>query len=62
MQPIGSPGREMAYKAVSKMAYESPNRAGPPALIISRKSLVGIEKTAYINAVPTPDVNGSVKK
>jgi len=60
-KPIGSPDRETAYKAISKMAYEDPHHVficWAPQMIVARKGIVGIEKTAYIDAAPIPDVRG----
>jgi hypothetical protein len=60
-KPIGSPDRETAYKVISKMAYEDPHHVficWAPQMIVARKGIVGIEKTAYIDAAPIPDVRG----
>jgi len=56
---IGSPDREAAYKAISRMAYDDPQQifvCWSPIMILARKDLTGIEQTAYINAVPIPDI------
>ncbi|MEO8752788.1 MAG: hypothetical protein ABI624_08915, partial [Casimicrobiaceae bacterium] len=55
---VGSPERETAYKAISRMAYEDPHQilvCWSPTLVVARKGLAGIDKTAYIKAVPIPD-------
>ena len=56
---IGSPEREAAYKAISRMSYENPHNifvCWTKLLIVARKDVVGIDKTAYVNAVPIPDI------
>ena len=56
---IGTPEREAAFKAVSKIAYEAPNQiyvCWSPNVLVVRKGIVGIENTAYLNAAPIPDV------
>jgi peptide/nickel transport system substrate-binding protein len=66
-KPIGSPEREAAYKAISKMAYDDPRHifvCWSPTIVVARKGITGLEQTAFLNAVPIPDVRtyGSVKK
>jgi len=59
IEKIGSAGQEAAYKAISRMAYDDPQHVficWSTILIVHRKNVVGIEKTAYINAVPIPDI------
>ena len=59
IEKIGSAGKEAAYKAISRMAYDDPQHVficWSTILIVHRKNVVGIEKTAYINAVPIPDI------
>jgi len=63
-KPVGSPEREAAYKAISKMAYEDPQHVTvcwSPILVITRKGVVGAEKAAYMPAAAMADiqVNGS---
>jgi len=58
-KPLGSPEREAAYKAISKMAYDDPRQiyvCWSPAVLVARKEITGLDKTAYINAVTIPDV------
>ena len=56
---IGSPEREAAYKAISKMAYNDPHQVfvcWASTIIVANKNVKGIEKEAYLNAVPIPDI------
>ncbi len=58
-KPIGSPDREAAYKAISKMAYEDPRQifvCWSPIMVVARKGIVGIDKEPFLNAVPIPDI------
>jgi len=58
-EKIGSPGQEAAYKAISKIGYDDPQHVfvcWSTIIIVYRKNVVGIENTAYINAVPIPDI------
>jgi len=55
---LGSPEREAAYKAISKMVYDDPPQVyicWAKAIMLGRKDLVGLDKTAYINALSIPD-------
>jgi len=55
---IGSPEREAAYKAISKMAYDNPYHVlicFSQNVIIARKGYVGADKLPYIIAVPMAD-------
>jgi len=66
-KPLGSPEREAAYKAIAKAAYDDPRHVFfcySPILLVYRSDLVGVDKTAYVNAVPIPDVRtyGLTKK
>jgi len=66
-KPIGSPDREAAYKAIAKAAYDDPKHVFfcySPIILVYRSDLVGVDKTAYVNAVPIPDVRtyGLLKK
>ena len=56
---LGSPEREAAYKAISKTVYEDPRQiyvCWSPSLIVARKEIAGLNKTAFINALPIPDI------
>lgn len=66
-KPIGSPEREAAYKAIGKMAYDNPQHifvCWSPTIVVSRKGVTGLDQTAFLNAVPIPDIRtyGSAKK
>jgi peptide/nickel transport system substrate-binding protein len=57
-KPLGSPEREVAYQAVSKLAYEDPRQiyiCWAKAIILARKEITGLDQTAYINALLIPD-------
>ncbi|MEO8754855.1 MAG: ABC transporter substrate-binding protein [Casimicrobiaceae bacterium] len=59
LKPLGSPDREVAYKAISRMAYDDPRQiyvCWNPIMVVARKGIVGIEQQAYLNAVPIPDI------
>jgi ABC-type transport system substrate-binding protein len=58
-KPVGSPEQTAAYHAVSRLAYEDPRQVyvcWNPVILLARKGLTGLDKTAYVNAVPIPDV------
>ena len=55
---LGSPEREAAYKAISKMAFDSPMHVTvcwSPNVTIARKGFVGAEKAPYLIAAPMAD-------
>jgi len=65
-KPMGSPDREAAYKAISKMAHDDPQHiivCWSPLMVVARKGVVGIEKEAYLDAAAIPDIRtyGMVK-
>lgn len=58
-KPVGSPDQAAAYKALSRMAYEDPRQiyvCWNPVILLARKPVSGLDKTAYVNAVPIPDI------
>ena len=63
---IGSPEREAAYKAISKMAYDDPQHVlvcWSPILVITRNGVVGAEKAPYLRATAVADIrNYSILK
>ena len=58
-KPVGSPEREVAYKVVSKMAYDDPQHifvCWAPVLVIYRPNVVGADKAPYLSAAPIADI------
>ena len=56
---VGTPEREAAYKAISKMAYENPQHltvCWSPILVVARKGIVGAEKAPYLRALAMADI------
>jgi peptide/nickel transport system substrate-binding protein len=65
-KPVGSPEREAAYRAISRMAYDNPHQiyvCWSPVLVLARKGIVGVDKEAYLDAAPIPDIRtyGAIK-
>ena len=56
---MGSPERDAAYKAISRMAHDDPHQilvCWSPTLVVARKGVIGVESEAYLNTASIPDI------